>query len=192
MTGLPEPNPTLSIIVAFDHCWGIGRDNDLPWRLPADLARFKRLTMGSPIIMGRRTHESIGRPLPGRTNIVVTTRPELACDGCLMADGLPMALDLAADATEAFVIGGARLFGEALPMAQRLYLTVVHGVVEADVHFPRFLLDGWEITARDDRPADDRHALAFSFVDLERRERVTGSVSHDPHIPEPLRAFPAT
>lgn len=127
---------TLSIIVAMTDARVIGRDNTLPWRIPEDLKRFKAITMGHPIIMGRRTHESIGRPLPGRRNIVVTARAAMG-DGIQTAPSLAQALKLCPEGEgERFVIGGARLFGEALGMADKIYLTLVHADIDGDVHFP--------------------------------------------------------
>jgi len=127
---------TLSIIVAMTDDRVIGRDNALPWRLPEDLKRFKTITMGHPIIMGRRTFESIGKPLPGRRNIVVTSRP-LAAAGVQTARSLNEALALCPEGEgERFVIGGARMFEEALSRADKIYLTLVHADVPGDVRFP--------------------------------------------------------
>jgi dihydrofolate reductase len=158
----------LAIIVAMDRHHIIGRDGTLPWHLPNDLKYFKRVTMGKPIIMGRRTHESIGRPLPGRQNIVVSRNPAYSAPGCLLAASLPAALALAAPAGVAFVIGGAALYAEALPLASRLHITEVHGEVAGDVRFPPFDRQLWREVAREDHAADARHAYAHSFVELLR------------------------
>jgi dihydrofolate reductase len=131
---------TLSIIVAMTDARVIGKDNALPWRIPEDLKRFKAITMGHPIIMGRRTFESIGKPLPGRRNIVVTSKARIA-EGVETARSLIEALALCPEAEgERFVIGGARLFAEALPLADKIYLTFVHADIKGDVYFPPFNL----------------------------------------------------
>jgi dihydrofolate reductase len=158
----------LAIIVAMDRHHVIGRDGALPWHLPNDLQYFKRTTMNRPIIMGRRTHQSIGRPLPGRQNIVVSSNPAYSAPGCELAPSLPAALAMAAPAELAFVIGGAALYAEALPIASRLHITEVHGEVEGDVRFPPFDRLQWRELAREDHGADARHAYAHSFVELHR------------------------
>jgi dihydrofolate reductase len=161
-------NPELAIIVAMDRRSIIGRDGALPWHLPGDLQYFRRVTMGHPIIMGRRTHESIGRALPGRVNVVVSRNQAYAAPGCLLAPSLPVALSLAAPAELAFVIGGAALYAEALPLASRLHVTEVHADVDGDVRFPPFDRLEWREVAREDHPADARNAHAHSFVELRR------------------------
>ena len=163
----------VSIIVAADEHGGIGRDGGLPWHLPADLKRFKALTMGKPIVMGRRTWDSIGKPLPGRQNIVVTRQPGLLIPGATVVDSLQAAFAAAGEAAEICVIGGAEIYRLALPYASLIHLTRVHATVKADTHFPP--LDGalWEEVAREDRPADDRHPHAYSFVELRRRPGAT-------------------
>ncbi|HEX7115327.1 MAG TPA: type 3 dihydrofolate reductase [Steroidobacter sp.] len=158
----------LSLLVAAAENDVIGRQNDLPWRLPDDLKRFKALSLGKPVIMGRRTYESIGRPLPGRTNIVVSRRPDLAIEGCIVVDSLEAAIAVAGEAPEILVIGGAEVFREALPRASRIYLTRVHAHVEGDVHFPALEPDEWREVEVQHHPADERHAHAFSFILLER------------------------
>lgn len=160
--------PEIAIVVAMDRNRVIGREGGLPWHLPGDLQRFKRLTMGRPIIMGRRTHASIGRPLPGRDNIVVTGNPAYLAPGCRIAHSLEEALGLAEDAPMACVIGGAALFGEALPLASRIYLTEVHADAHGDVRFPHFDRARWCEVAREFHPADERNAHAHSFVELVR------------------------
>lgn len=159
----------LSIICAVAANDVIGRQNRLPWVLPADLKRFKQLTMGHPIIMGRKTFESLGTPLPGRTNIVVTRQPGLKVCGALTAGSLEQALALAGDAPEAFVIGGAALYTEALPVANRLYLTEIHQPFEGDTVMPAMDRAAWRETAREDHPAGPDAPFAYSFVTLEKR-----------------------
>ncbi len=160
--------PVISLIVAMADNGVIGRDNDLPWRLPDDLKFFKRTTLGAPIVMGRRTWQSIGRPLPGRTNLVVTRNRRFEADGAQVAHSLGDALALVADVPEVFVIGGATLYREALPMASRLYLTEVHADIDGDTTFPQWDRSQWREVRRDDRPADADHAHPFSLVLLER------------------------
>ena len=164
----------VSIIVAADERGGIGRDGGLPWHLPEDLKRFKALTMGKPIVMGRRTWDSIGRPLPGRRSIVVSRQAGLAMAGAEVYGSLEAALEAAADTPETCVIGGAEIYRQALPRAEIVHLTRVHALVDADTFLPP--LDGgeWEEVAREDRPADDRHAHAYSFLTL-RRVRTPGA-----------------
>ncbi|AKU90136.1 dihydrofolate reductase [Vulgatibacter incomptus] len=152
----------LTAIVAASDNGVIGRSGELPWRLPADLARFKRLTLGKPVLMGRRTHESIGRPLPGRLNVVVTSggTPE----GCVGARTIDEALELSevAKAPEVMVIGGAQLYAEALRLCDELLLTRVHGSFEGDAFF-HFDPEGWELVAREEIPADEKNAYATTF-----------------------------
>jgi dihydrofolate reductase len=162
----------ISLVVAMDERRGIGVDNRLPWRLSADLQRFKRLTMGRHLIMGRRTYESIGRPLPGRTTIVVTRNPNFRPPGSLVAGSLEEALALAEGRgeTEAFVVGGSAIFAAALPLAERIYLTQVHAVAAADVFFPELDRSEWLEKERVYQRADAKNEHPFSFMLLERRE----------------------
>jgi dihydrofolate reductase len=160
---------SITIVVAADERGGIGLAGRLPWHLPADLRRFKTLTMGKPIIMGRRTWDSIGRPLPGRRSIVVSRNRGLVIEGATVVHSLNEALHFADGAPEACVIGGADIFAGALPVAQTIELTRVHAVVEADTWFPSIDEDAWRETYRERHPADAQHAWPFSFVTLERR-----------------------
>ncbi|WP_243372489.1 dihydrofolate reductase [Geotalea sp. SG265] len=127
----------ISLIAAMAENRVIGSHNALPWDLPADRKRFKALTLGHPVIMGRKTYESIGRPLPGRKNIVVTGQRGYRAEGCLIAHSLAEAIDLAGDGDEAFICGGGDLYRQALPLADRIYLTVIHRDYEGDVFFPQ-------------------------------------------------------
>lgn len=158
----------LTLIVAVADNGVIGRQNELPWRLPEDLKRFKALTMGKPIIMGRKTFESIGKPLPGRTNIVITRQADLSLPGCVLVDSLPAALAAAGNVDEAMVIGGGEIYRQALARADRVELTEVHAAIEGDARFPALEAQQWRQVAREDYPADERHAHAYSFVTLER------------------------
>lgn len=161
--------PRVAIIVATDERGAIGRDGQLPWRLPEDLKRFKALTLGKPIIMGRKTWDSIGRPLPGRRNIVVTRQPGLELPGAAVVDSLSEALVAAGDVPEVCIIGGAEIYRLALPLADTVHLTRVHAKVEADTFFPPLEPQQWDEVAREDHVADERHAHAYSFVELRRR-----------------------
>lgn len=162
----------VSLIVAMDEKGGIGKTGALPWRLPADLRRFKQLTMGHHLIMGRKTYQSIGRPLPGRTMIVVTRNREYQPEGCLVLGSFEAALDLARERgeTEVFVIGGSEIFAQALPIADRLYLTRVHAAVQTDVSFPPFNEEAWVEKGRQLHPADEHNPYASTFRILERRD----------------------
>ena len=159
----------VSIIVAADDHGGIGRDGGLPWHLPADLKRFKALTMGKPIVMGRKTWDSIGRPLPGRRSLVVSRQPGFTAPGAEVFGSLEAALAAAAGAPETCVIGGAEIYAQALPRAGIIHLTRVHASAGADTFFPVLDPADWEEIARDDHPADERHACGYSFLTLRRR-----------------------
>jgi dihydrofolate reductase len=160
---------SLSIIVAMTDHRVIGRDNTLPWRIPEDLKRFKAITMGHPIIMGRRTFESIGKALPGRRNIVVTSRP-LQAEGIQTASSLDEALTLCPSSEgERFVIGGARLFEEALPRAKKLYLTLVHADISGDVYFPEVdLKSEFRIVQKNELKSTGPQGLDVEFLTAER------------------------
>jgi dihydrofolate reductase len=152
----------LTAIVAIADNGVIGKDGKLPWRLPADLAHFKRHTLGKPIVMGRRTFDEVGRPLPGRLNIVVTQKAAPA--GCLAAPSLGAALALpeVASAAEVMIIGGAQLYAEAIPRCDELLVTRVHADPEGDTTL-ELDLAGWELTHREEHPADERNPHAMSF-----------------------------
>ncbi|MBC7780300.1 MAG: dihydrofolate reductase [Proteobacteria bacterium] len=147
----------------------IGRANAMPWHLPSELARFRRITMGHHIVMGRKTWASIGRLLPGRTTVIVTRTRCLAVDGALVAHSLVAALAACGDDTEPFVIGGAQLFAEALPLARRIYLTTVDAQIEGDVVMPEFDRSAYREIERERVEAGAGQALAYDFVILERR-----------------------
>lgn len=161
------PVPVITLVVAHSRNRVIGRNGGMPWHLPADLARFKSLTMGKPIVMGRRTFESIGKPLPGRQNIVVTRDREFAAAGAEVAQSLDDALALAGAVEEVMVIGGGQLYREMLPLADRILLTEIDATLDGDTYFPE-LGDQWREVARESRRADDRNPYNLSFVTLER------------------------
>lgn len=156
----------ISLIVAMDEVNAIGRKGTLPWRLSTDLRRFKGLTMGHHLLMGRRTWESIGRPLPGRTNVVITRQAQYSAPGCQVVHSLQAGLDLARQAheTETFIIGGAELYRTALPRANRIYLTRVRArVADADVFFPDIDLAHWQLVQENDIPADPKNDYPTTF-----------------------------
>jgi dihydrofolate reductase len=154
-------------IVAMADNGVIGRDNGLPWHLPDDLRRFKSLTLGHALLMGRRTHDSVGRALPGRLNLVLTHDPAWRADGCERVASLHEAVERAGE-SQLFVIGGAQVFSLAWPLVDRLELTEVHAAPEGDTRLSGFDRRDWREIFREDRPADGRHASPFSFVTLVR------------------------
>jgi dihydrofolate reductase len=158
----------ISIIVAAAANNVIGRDGELPWHLPEDLQRFKRLTIGKPVIMGRRTQESIGRPLPDRRNIVLSRRGGYAIEGCEVVATADEALKLAAGAAEVMVIGGGRVYRRLLPVTDRIYLTRLATAVDGDTFFPELDDAEWRIVDRQDLPAAETRPYGFSFVTLDR------------------------
>ena len=160
---------SIALIAALDRRRAIGRDNALPWHLPDDLKRFKALTLGKPLLMGRLTAESLGRALPKRPNLVLTRSGSAPFAGMQAVASLQQAIDMAGE-SELMVIGGGEVFALALLLATRMHLTHVDTVVDgADAFFPAFDAAEWEVTAREPHHADDRHAMAFEFVDYQRR-----------------------
>jgi dihydrofolate reductase len=161
--------PRVSVIAALAKNRVIGIENRLPWRLPEDLAHFKALTLNHPILMGRKTFESLGRPLPGRTNIVITRNPDYRPEGCLVADSIAAALAQCADVDEVFFIGGAELYAQAIPLADRLYLTEVDIEAAGDAWFPEYDRDAFREVSREPHQGEKGDMLAFDFVVYERR-----------------------
>jgi dihydrofolate reductase len=160
----------VSLIVAMDEAGGIGINGGLPWHLSSDLKNFKALTMGHHLIVGRKTYESIGKALPGRTTIIVTRNRTFSAPGCSAANNLKDALALAEKngEMEAFIGGGAEIFAQALPLAQRIYLTRVHIRAECDVFFPQVDWREWQEGERVEHPADEKNEYAFTYYRLER------------------------
>lgn len=160
----------LALIAAYAQNRVVGIDNKLPWHLPEDLKYFKRITTGKAIIMGRKTYESIGRPLPNRTNIVITRNPDFSAPGVEVVASLDAAVELAEGVNEingieeTMVIGGAQIYAEALPKADRLYITHVHAEVHGDAYFPEVDLTQWQAIAKEDYAADDHNPFNYSFV----------------------------
>jgi dihydrofolate reductase len=161
--------PVITLIVAVADSGVIGRDNALPWHLPDDLKRFKQLTLGKPIVMGRKTFESIGKPLPGRHNIVVTRDASYRREGVTVVHGVDAALQAAGDVPEIMIIGGADLFRLFLPRAGRLHLTRVHADVAGDIRWSAIDEREWRRVDHERHEPDDRHAHAFTFELWEKR-----------------------
>lgn len=151
----------ISLIVAMSENRVIGIDNSLPWHLPGDLKWFKRNTVGKTVIMGRKTYESIGRPLPERRNVVISRNPDYQAPGCDVVPGLEQALALVEPDGEAMIMGGASLYEQTLPRADRLYLTLVHAQVDGDAWFPEVHFDQWHELERIDHEGGETHPYSF-------------------------------
>ena len=158
--------PIIQLVVAYSDNRVIGRDNALPWRLPADLAHFKRVTLGHPIVMGRKTWESLGRPLPGRPNLVISRDPNYAAPGATVHTSLDAALDACGDTPRISVIGGEQIFLHALPLADEIVATEVHADIKGDTFFPPIDASLWQ--ERERAPQPEENGLAFDFVVYER------------------------
>jgi dihydrofolate reductase len=161
----------ISIIVAMSANNVIGADGGLPWRIPEDLRRFKAVTMGKPMIMGRTTYESIGRALPGRRSIVLTRQADFEAEGCEVVPTIDAAMKAAGDAGEIMIVGGGEIYRQFLPMADRIYLTRVQAEFEGDTRFPEIDLDGWDVISVEEFPAIDDREFAFDIEVLERRRK---------------------
>lgn len=175
---MTAPHPRIALIWAMSRNRVIGRQNTLPWRLPADMAHFKALTTGHPVIMGRRTFESLGRPLPNRTNIVLTGDRSWSMDGCLATHSLREAINLAvarlpAGKNEVFVMGGENVYRQALAYADRLYVTLVEADVEGDAWFPEIDWKEWRETERRQHVQDEKNAYGCTFLTYERLKPAT-------------------
>lgn len=160
---------SLSIISAMDENRLIGSNNALPWHLPADFAFFKKTTMGKPILMGRKTYESIGRPLPGRRNIIISRDPNYLVDGCDTTNSLEAALKLVHDQPEAMLIGGSSLYKQFIGRTDTLYLTLIHDQFEGDAWFPEIDMNQWIETWREDHSADEKNTKDYSFIKYSRQ-----------------------
>jgi dihydrofolate reductase len=161
----------ISIIAAIAENGVIGRDNTLPWKLPADLQYFKKITMGHPIIMGRKNHEDIGRPLPGRQNIILTRDSTYQANGCTVVNSVEQAVH-AAEQEEIFIIGGAEIYRLFLPVADRLYITQIHQEVEGNVYFPKFDLKDWRLVSSEEHLADESNPMDYSFIVYDRSKKI--------------------
>ena len=146
----------------------IGRGNELPWHLPADLQHFKKTTMGKPILMGRKTHESIGRPLPGRTNIVITRDSGYQAEACVVVNSIDAAMEAAGEQDEIMVIGGAEFYRQVLAHTSTIYLTRIHASIDGDTVFPELNATDWREVERSDQSADEKNPYDYSFIRLER------------------------
>ena len=160
----------ISLIAAMANNRVIGKDNDMPWHLPADLKHFKQVTLGKPVVMGRRTFESIGRPLPGRKNIVITRNPQWAHDGVEVVSSTAMAMSLVTDAEEVMIIGGGKIYQQFLPQADSLYLTFIDLSVDGDTCFPDWTEVGqWQQVTQERHQPDEKNSLAYEFVRLDKK-----------------------
>ena len=159
----------LSMIVAHAADRVIGKDNDMPWHLPADLAYFKKTTLGKPIIMGRKTYESIGRPLPGRKNIVISRDGEYRAEGVEVVSSVEAALSLVDDVEEVMVIGGGAIYQHCLPSADKLYITHIDARINGDTFFPEYDLNIWEKVTSEGRAADEKNQYQLDFAVYQRK-----------------------
>ena len=159
----------ISIIAGMDKNRLIGQGNRLPWRLPADMKHFRRHTLGKTVLMGRKTFESIGKPLPKRTNIVLTNDHDYQAKGCLVAHSIEEALGTVSGCEEIMIIGGTSIYELFLPRADRLYLTYIHDCFEGDVYFPPFDIADWHEVKRVDCQSDEKNPHPYSFIFLHRR-----------------------
>ena len=159
----------LSLIVATDTENGIGKNNQLLWHLPEDLKFFKRTTSGHSVIMGRKTFESIGKPLPNRRNLVISRQENLKIEGVEVFQTLEEAVAACANENEVFVIGGGEIYKQALPITHKIYLTKVHHQFDADTFFPMLEANHWEVLSHEDHQVDEKHLYAYSFIILQKR-----------------------
>ncbi len=159
----------LSIIVAMDRNRVIGNNDSLPWHISADLKNFKKITMGKPIVMGRKTHESIGRPLPGRENIIITRDKTYQAEGCTVLNSIDEIFEYCEGVEEVMITGGSEIYKYTLEQATRLYLTEVHTEIEGDTFFPEFNRSDWSEVSREAFTADEKNEFDYSFVLLEKK-----------------------
>lgn len=167
---MTNTRPKISAIAAMSLNRVIGDDNQLPWHLPADLKHFKTLTSGHPILMGRKTYESIGRPLPNRTNIIITRNSDYNAPGCTVVQSIQQAMELAAtlNSNEIFIIGGAEVYKQLLPHIERIYLTIVQETFGGDAFFPELNETEWKESNREDHNADENNEYAYTFVVMDK------------------------
>ncbi|MFH1582516.1 MAG: dihydrofolate reductase [bacterium] len=160
--------PIVSIIVAIGRNNVIGINNALPWDLPADLEHFRKLTKGKPVVMGQKTFESIGRPLPDRTNVILTLDKNFSHKGCLVAYSIDEAMEKLKDVNEIMIIGGVSIYRQFLPLANRMYLTLIDGEFEGDAFFPEFNWSEWKEVEKIENKLDERNPYNYTFITLER------------------------
>jgi dihydrofolate reductase len=158
----------ISLIAAMDKKHVMGYQNKLPWHMPADLLHFKNLTLEKPIVMGRKTFESIGKPLPKRQNIILTRNPQFQAPGCTIVSSLDAALTAANPAKELMIIGGSELFSLALPLSTVMYLTLIHHEFTGDTYFPQWNIKEWIVTSSEYHRADEKNPYDYEFLTLER------------------------
>ncbi|WP_276496562.1 dihydrofolate reductase [Pontibacter litorisediminis] len=161
----------IAIVVAAAENNVIGKDNDLIWYLPADLKHFKRLTMSHPMIMGRKTFEAIGKPLPGRTSIIITSQRDYKAEGCVVVHSLEEAIAKGSelDPEQVSIIGGANVYQQALPLTDKVYLTRVHHSFEGDVYFPELPEKEWQVVEQEHHEPDEKNKYSYTFLTLERK-----------------------
>ncbi|MCK5813620.1 MAG: type 3 dihydrofolate reductase [Cocleimonas sp.] len=176
----------ISMIAAMAHQRVIGKNQKMPWHFPADLAFFKKTTLGSPIVMGRKTYESIGRPLPKRLNIVVTRNLDLTIAGCEVVTSLDQAIAIAKEKSpysdEIFITGGSHLYKSFLPQADRLYLTLIDATLEGDTFFPDYTQYQWDQVERIDHQADEKNSYPYSFVTLDKATPIASNSPIKPNL----------
>ncbi len=167
----------ISMIAAADEKGGIGKDNQLPWHIPSDLKRFQQLTMGHCLVMGHKTYLTIGKPLTGRVMIVLTRQADFSLEGCLVAHSLEEAIQLARlhDESELFIIGGGQVFEQAMPVAERIYLTAIHAETDADVFFPSIDMSEWEVITQVKASLSEGESFGTDFKILQRRHKNASS-----------------
>ena len=163
----------LSIVAAVSENLVIGANGQLPWKLPADLERFRNLTMGHHLLIGRKTFASIGRPLPGRTTVVITRQPDYAPPQVLVAHALEEAVQMARRDEEGFIAGGAQIYRQTISWVDRIYLTVIHQKFSGDTYFPHYDETQWQLISREDHEADERNPYRYSFLTLEKEKTET-------------------
>ena len=166
---IQNPDFRISLIVAMAKNRTIGINNTLPWRCPEDLKHFKTLTMGHHMIMGRKTFDSIGKALPGRTTVIVSRNQNLSVEGCIVTHSLQAAIDAGASDDEIFIVGGAELYAQSLPLVNTLYITEIQQNVEGDAHFPAFDQHQWQETSREIRSQEIPQPLVYHFVTYQRK-----------------------
>lgn len=160
----------ISVIVAVAQNGVIGADNKLIWHIPEDLKRFKAITSGHPVVMGRKTFESLGRPLPNRTNVVVTRNPHYFAEGVTIADSLGEAIGMFPNSEEVFIIGGAEVYRQAMDIADRFYLTEVYADYEGDTHYPEWNRDEWELVSEEHHERGEKYPYPFAFLNYARKK----------------------
>jgi dihydrofolate reductase len=160
----------VTAVVAISENHVIGKDNKLLWYLPADLKHFKQITTGHTVIMGRKTYESVGKPLPNRRNIIIT-RQAITIPGCEVVNSIEAALALCADEPEVFIVGGAEIYRQSITLTDRIYLTIVHKEFEGDSFFPEIKKEEWKEVSREDYQPDEKNLLPYSFITLEKEVR---------------------